>query len=138
MKQIVCSSLDELSSTAQEIIQALDSRVVLFTGEMGAGKTTMIGEICRQMGVDNEVSSPTFSLVNEYLGSDGAPVFHFDMYRIEDENEALDMGIEEYFTSGNWCFVEWPERIENLLPADFVQVDVKIGADRKVRIVGVG
>ena len=92
----------------------------------GTGKTTLIKEICNQLGVLDSISSPTFSLVNEYNTSNKSKVFHFDFYRIENEEEALDIGIEEYFDTSHWCFVEWPENIENLLPLDVVQIHLSI------------
>ena len=90
---------------------------------MGMGKTTFIKELCRQLGVDGVVSSPTFSIVNEY-DSKGESIYHFDFYRLKNEQEAYDFGYEEYFYSGNYCFVEWPEKIENLLPEDAVLISI--------------
>ncbi len=131
-----CSGLSELEQVSKNLVSHLGAPgLVLFTGEMGAGKTTLIGQICRQIGVEDEVSSPTFSLVNEYLGKDGTPVYHFDMYRIDDISEAYDMGIEEYFESNSWCFVEWPEKIEAILPDNFIQIDITLeGQTRVIRL----
>lgn len=124
-------SLEELPQIAQEVIKNAKHKVLLFFGEMGVGKTTLIKEIVKQLGVNDNVSSPTFSLVNEYLSENGESVFHFDFYRIDDENEALDMGIEEYFYSNNWCLVEWPNKIENLLPLESVTVTITANSNQQ-------
>jgi tRNA threonylcarbamoyladenosine biosynthesis protein TsaE len=100
--------------------------VFAFFGTMGSGKTTFIKSICRQLGVNEGMSSPTFGLVNEYAGLSGHPVYHFDFYRIKDQQEAIDIGCEEYFYSGEYCFVEWPEKILNLLPKEIVRVCIEI------------
>lgn len=97
-------------------------KVWLFSGEMGAGKTTMIKALCEQLGVTEVMSSPTFSIINEYESSHGGKVFHFDFYRLTNEGEALDLGVEEYFESGHYCFVEWPERIPSLIPERHVDI----------------
>ena len=119
-------SLQDLSSIAADIISSVKNKTLLFYGEMGVGKTTLIKEICQQLGILDNISSPTFSLVNEYQTSKEEKVFHFDFYRIEEEEEALDIGIEEYFDSDAWCLVEWPENIENLLPLDAAQIYLSI------------
>ena len=119
-------SLEDLSGIAKDIILSVENKTLLFYGKMGVGKTTLIKEICKQLEVLDNISSPTFSLVNEYQTTSEEKVFHFDFYRIEDEEEALDMGIEEYFDNNNWCLVEWPENIENLLPLDAVQIHLSI------------
>lgn len=105
----------ELPQLAKDILSNLKHKIILFEGEMGAGKTTLIKEIINQMGSSDETSSPTFSIVNEYETQMGR-VFHFDLYRIKSEEEALDFGVEEYFYSGDFCFIEWPGKIENLIP----------------------
>ena len=127
-------SLEDLSSIASELISSVENKTLLFYGQMGVGKTTLIKEICKQLGVLDNISSPTFSLVNEYQTSEKAQVFHFDFYRIEEEEEALDMGIEEYFDNNAWCLVEWPENIENLLPLDAVQIHLSILDDEQRNI----
>jgi len=119
-------TLEDFPTIASEIIASVKSKQLLFYGEMGAGKTTLIKEICNQLDVLDTISSPTFSLVNEYETSKTKKVFHFDFYRIEDEEEALDMGIEEYFDNKYWCLIEWPENIKNLLPLDAVQIYLSI------------
>ena len=127
-------SLEDLASIAAEIISSVKNKTLLFYGEMGVGKTTFIKEICQQLGILDNISSPTFSLVNEYQTSKQEKVFHFDFYRIEEEEEALDIGIEEYFDSDAWCLVEWPENIENLLPLDAAQIHLSILADEQRNI----
>ena len=91
---------------------------------MGVGKTTLIKEICRQLGVMQNVCSPTFAIVNEYCDGEGEPVYHFDFYRLKNLAEAYDIGYEEYFYSGNWCFTEWTEKIESLLPDHYLRIDI--------------
>ena len=98
--------------------------VVIFEGEMGAGKTTFIKAVCQELGVTDPVSSPTFSIVNEYETSSNKRIYHFDFYRIEEEQEALDIGTLEYFDSGNLCLIEWPAKIPNLLPDHYLQVSI--------------
>lgn len=115
-------SLNEIPNIAKEIITSVKHQSLLFYGEMGSGKTTLIKEIVKQLGVDEVANSPTFSLVNEYLSRKGETIYHFDFYRIEKEEEAYDIGIEEYFYSNSWCFIEWPEKVENLLPLETVSV----------------
>lgn len=127
-------SLENLSEIASEIIASAENKTLLFFGEMGVGKTTLIKEICKKLGVLDSISSPTFSLVNEYETSKEEKVFHFDFYRITDEEEALDMGIEEYFDNNDWCLIEWPKNIENLLPLDAVQIHLSILNDGKRNI----
>ena len=118
-------SLDELPEVANLILKAHpEKKIFLFKGGMGAGKTTLIKELCLQLGVLERITSPTFSIVNEYQG-ENSPVYHFDFYRLEDMNEAHDMGAEDYFFSGNICFIEWPELISNLLPASDKCVSIK-------------
>ncbi|MEO0331993.1 MAG: tRNA (adenosine(37)-N6)-threonylcarbamoyltransferase complex ATPase subunit type 1 TsaE [Bacteroidota bacterium] len=102
----------------------------LFRGDLGAGKTTLIKELGRQWKVLDSMSSPTFSIVNEYETEDGKLIYHFDFYRLNDELEALDIGVEEYFYSGNYCLVEWPEKIPNLLPDRYLQVSLEVQPDQ--------
>lgn len=117
-------TLQQLPEIAKEVIEFSKHKVVLFYGEMGVGKTTLIKEIVKQLGVTDTVSSPTFSLVNEYHTSNNEKVYHFDFYRIEKEEEAMDMGIEEYFYSNYWCLIEWPNKVENLLPLNSVIIKI--------------
>jgi len=119
--------INDLKEIAKKIIsQAGDKTIWRFEGEMGAGKTTLIKEICKQLGVLNNVQSPTFSIVNEYLTKDGENIYHFDCYRLKKESEALDFGIEEYFDSGNICLLEWAEKIESLLPNDCFTIKINV------------
>lgn len=123
-------SLEELPQVAKEFINEMDdSRIFLFEGEMGAGKTTFIAEICRQLGADDDFGSPTFSIVNEYADSKGNPIYHFDLYRIDSPQEALDMGAEEYFDSGEICLVEWPDRLGPLTPDNARTVTINVNDD---------
>lgn len=122
--------ISALAEAAKEFINNIgDNRIFLFNGEMGAGKTTFISEVCRQLGASDDVGSPTFSLVNEYADSYGNPIYHFDLYRIESPREAFEMGAEEYFSSGELCFVEWPDRLGSYLPEDSVRVEIKVNSD---------
>jgi tRNA threonylcarbamoyladenosine biosynthesis protein TsaE len=117
------ASLTDLNEVAKKFIEkAGKSKVWLFYGEMGSGKTTFIKSLCSQLGVTDTMSSPTFSIVNEYLTHTNTKIFHFDFYRIKNEAEAYDIGTEEYFYSGNYCFVEWPEKIPSLIPAERADV----------------
>ena len=118
--------LDELPIVAKQLLDTIKAPIWLFYGEMGAGKTTLIREILIQLGVEDNIQSPTFSLVNEYRDRANQIVFHFDFYRIEQEEEAYDMGIEDYFYSDNRCLVEWPEKIPNLLPDDAVKIHIEV------------
>ena len=117
-------SLDKIETAVAHFFDSKPNKVVLFNGLMGAGKTTFIKALCKSLGVQDITSSPTFSLVNEYETPDGQRIYHFDLYRINAEVEALDMGIEEYLYSGNWCFIEWPEKIPNLLPLNVTTVNI--------------
>ncbi|MFP4092444.1 MAG: tRNA (adenosine(37)-N6)-threonylcarbamoyltransferase complex ATPase subunit type 1 TsaE [Cyclobacteriaceae bacterium] len=132
---IVLEQPEQAGEAAREIIsKAGDKKVWLFYGAMGAGKTTLIRAICKAMDVEDNVSSPTFALVNEYRTSGGQTLYHFDFYRIEDEEEAWNIGTEDYFYSGRLCLVEWPERIENLLPEEFLRIDIEVSSDHSRRI----
>ncbi|AUC14850.1 tRNA (adenosine(37)-N6)-threonylcarbamoyltransferase complex ATPase subunit type 1 TsaE [Tenacibaculum sp. SZ-18] len=122
-------SLEQLHEIAEEVIQLSKHKVLLFNGEMGVGKTTLIKEICSLLGVQDTISSPTFSLVNEYMTSNKETVYHFDFYRINNEEEALDIGVEDYFYSNNWCLIEWPNNIKNLLPLNSVNINLTLNAD---------
>lgn len=127
-------SLEDLSIIASEIILLAKSKTLLFYGQMGVGKTTLIKEICKVLKVQDSISSPTFSLVNEYETSNKDKVFHFDFYRITDEEEAFDMGIEEYLYNNYWCLIEWPKNIQNLLPLEAVEIHLTILDDGKRNI----
>jgi tRNA threonylcarbamoyladenosine biosynthesis protein TsaE len=123
------SQLDELNPVAHRLLaEGRERPVWLFEGDMGAGKTTLIKAICRALGVVSIVQSPTFSIVNEYTTHEGHSIYHFDCYRLRNEAEALDIGMEEYMDSGNHCFIEWPERITALWPAQYYQVHLSADA----------
>jgi len=122
---IQVTSLLELPAAAQQLLDfAANQRIFLFYGDMGAGKTTFIKSLCEGLGVTESVTSPTFSIVNEYRGAN-ATVYHFDFYRLKSQSEAFDMGYEEYFYSDAYCFIEWPEKIADLLPDHYLKVSIK-------------
>jgi tRNA threonylcarbamoyladenosine biosynthesis protein TsaE len=129
-------NLSELTNVAKEILSQSKSKTLLFYGEMGAGKTTLIKEICSLLDIEDKISSPTFSLVNEYKSRQGESVYHFDFYRIEDEEEAMDIGFEEYIDSEKWCLIEWPQNIENLLPlkSSAIQIQILENGNRSLTI----
>ena len=128
-KIIEIDSLDDLDKVAEAVIDSLNGRtVVAFDAPMGAGKTTLISRIAAHLGAEDSVTSPTFAIVNQYEGRERT-IYHFDMYRIERVEEALDFGSEEYLSSGELCLVEWPEKIEPLLPDDTMVVRIKILSD---------
>ena len=121
--------LSEVSIIAKEIIKNSTSKIILFHGDMGVGKTTLIKEICKTLGTEDLISSPTFSIVNEYITSNDETIFHFDFYRIDNEEEAYNIGVEDYFDSNHWCLIEWPSVVENLLPLDNVNVYLTVLED---------
>ena len=120
--------LRELDVAVNYILENTKSKTLLFYGDMGAGKTTLIKELVKALGVQDVASSPTFSLVNHYESDEGS-VYHFDFYRIEDDTEALDMGIEDYLESGNWNLIEWPEKIERLLGENTQKLILKVDSE---------
>jgi len=123
---ITANDITALPAAAKQILDFIgNNKVVLFFAPMGAGKTTLINELCRQLQVYDQPSSPTFSIVNEYTSPNGN-IYHFDFYRLKDEEEALDLGYEDYFFSGNYCFIEWPEKINSLLPEDAIVIKISL------------
>ncbi|PIF34599.1 tRNA threonylcarbamoyladenosine biosynthesis protein TsaE [Flavobacterium sp. 9] len=124
-------SLDQIQEVAEQILASNPKKIILFNGEMGVGKTTLIKQLCRSLGVESATNSPTFSLVNEYSTSNNQIVYHFDFYRLNKETEALDMGVDDYLYSGNWCFIEWSEKIANLLPEETSTINIELLADGK-------
>lgn len=121
---------EELQEVARKLISNFGHiKVWCFDAEMGAGKTTLTKKICEELGVEDEMSSPTFSIVNEYLTKNGEDIYHFDFYRLEDMEEALDIGVEDYLFSGNLCLLEWPAIIEPLLPDEYLQISIKLVGD---------
>ena len=127
-------SLDQIQDVAEQIIAQNPEKIILFNGEMGVGKTTLIKQLCKSLGVKDATSSPTFSLVNEYQTSDNKNVYHFDFYRINNESEALDMGVDDYLYSDNWCFIEWSEKISSLIPDEHSVVTIELLADGKRKL----
>lgn len=124
--EIIVDNIDRIPVAAAQFIADMgEHRLFAFYGEMGAGKTTFIAEVARQLGASEDSGSPTFSIVNEYSDRDGNPIYHFDFYRLESPEEALDIGVEDYFYSGNLCLMEWPERIGTLLPEEAVKVGIE-------------
>ncbi|TNF43566.1 MAG: tRNA (adenosine(37)-N6)-threonylcarbamoyltransferase complex ATPase subunit type 1 TsaE [Cytophagales bacterium] len=128
-------SLSEIDSVAKELIKhAGEEKIWIFQGQMGAGKTTLIKALSKALEVEDEVSSPTFGIVNEYQSPLAGKIYHFDFYRLDDPDEALDIGIEEYFYSGNYCWIEWAEKIAPYLPDEFVQIKIEILAKESRKI----
>tara|TARA_R110000868_G_scaffold321521_2_gene582523 strand:+ start:1486 stop:1911 length:426 start_codon:yes stop_codon:yes gene_type:complete len=136
IEKVVEASLEDLPLLAKEIMETFSNELVFaFRGDLGAGKTTLIKNICNFLGVKEAVSSPTFSLVNEYLTEENQVIYHFDFYRLESEEEAYDIGFEDYLSSENRCFIEWPEKIESLLPERRVEIEIlEQGTKRKLII----
>lgn len=130
-------SLSELPKVAVEVVQLLDtSKIVLFYGHMGAGKTTFINVLCKELRIEGDTSSPTFSIVNEYLTETHKTIYHFDFYRLKSEMEAYDLGYEDYLYSGNVCLIEWPEKIASLLPEDVIEFHINgFGDLREIKII---
>ncbi len=124
-KQYIANSIEDLAAIAEQFVKDFSEyRHFALVGEMGAGKTTFVKALCEYWGVEDAVSSPTFSIVNEYTTANGDTLFHFDLYRIEEEEEALDFGVEEYFESGAYCFLEWANQIQSLLPEDIIEINI--------------
>lgn len=126
MNQTVIAKESELRQVAQKLLETWpEERVFGFYGEMGTGKTTLIKEICRQLGVEDGMTSPTFAIVNEYWTADGEPLYHFDFYRIDDPDDATRIGFQDYLYSGNYCFIEWTEKVEFLLHNEYIPVIIE-------------
>ena len=135
MKKFVIRQEEELQNVAKALLKELKNHhVIAFYGELGAGKTTLIKVLCKHLGSEDIITSPSFSLINEYMGSQGQTICHVDFYRIEKIEEIFDFGYEEYFFSGHYCFIEWPERIESLLPPDtlYLHIDLKKDGAREI------
>lgn len=135
-KEYQISSLEGLSQVSECLIQmSREANVIAFYGAMGAGKTTLIKNLCHKLGVSDEVNSPTFAIVNEYLDQEQNSIYHFDFYRIKKIEEAYDIGYENYFYSDSLCLIEWPEMIEPLLPDKYIRVDIKLGDSDEKRVI---
>ena len=131
-----CRTPEELHPVAARLLEFhSDKRIFAFHGEMGAGKTTFIKTICSFLNVTDTVSSPTFAIINEYLTRDSGSIYHFDLYRLKSWTEMLEIGYEDYFYSGNYCLLEWPEKIVNLLPDDTVHVTITVSPDSLMRTI---
>ena len=126
-------NLDNINKASKLVIDNIKTTVVRIDGKMGAGKTKIISNICMQLGVKEVITSPTFSLINTYQSTNG-PIYHFDFYRLQNSNEALDIGVEEYLESGNVCFLEWAEKIENHLPLNYDHYILKVLNDNTRKI----
>ena len=130
--EIKINHLEEIEEAARAFVAAVsDHRIIAFYGSMGAGKTTFIRALCKVLGVESQVTSPTFAIVTEYTitGPESSPVFHFDFYRIRRMEEAMDIGFEDYLCSGHWCLIEWPELVEPLLPEETLSVHLSVAPD---------
>jgi len=136
--ELLCPSLESLRDVADQLLDHLDDeiRVILFEGDLGAGKTSLIKEICNRLGCEDSVTSPTFSLINEYR-TGYLDIYHIDLYRLRSTEEAIHIGIEDYLYSGSWCFIEWPNLILPMVHAPYAQVNIEIdtSTSRKFRIL---
>lgn len=133
--EITINSIDEIAQAARDFKAGIgDHRVIAFHGEMGAGKTTFIKALCAEFGVTDNVASPTFAIINEYIAGDGSTIYHFDLYRIETIADLQNIGVEDYFYSGNFCLVEWPELAEPLFPNNVLNVTITVLPDKTRKI----
>ena len=133
--EITINSIDKIAQAARDFKAAIgDHRVIAFHGEMGAGKTTFIKALCAEFGVTDNVASPTFAIINEYLAGDGSTIYHFDLYRMETIADLQNIGVEDYFYSGNFCLVEWPELAEPLFPNNVLNVTITVLPDKTRKI----
>ena len=134
-KEWICSDPGELALIARKLLDAGGGeKVWIFEGELGAGKTTLIKALCEVLGVVDTVSSPSFSVINEYRTSAGATIYHFDFYRIKNEMEAVDIGADEYFYSGDQCFIEWPSKIPSLIPDKYLKISINLALENQRKI----
>lgn len=137
MIRIEIPSLSSIDEAAGQLVSAFGDRTkVAFSGEMGAGKTTLIQAVCRQLGVRDNVSSPTFALINEYFTGNGMSIYHFDLYRIDNISEMYDMGYEDYFYSDAYCFIEWPEKAADLMPPGLLYLTITVNDDGSRTVEG--
>ena len=123
---------EELCAVAKMILEKYNSKIFLFYGEMGVGKTSFIKKFCKELGVTDVVSSPTFSIVNQYSNVNDEIIYHFDFYRTEKKEEVFDIGYEEYLFSSSYCFIEWPEKIEDLLPTNYLKISMELDDNNRI------
>lgn len=129
-KSVEIRNLEDIDRAAGEFLEKIGKHsLIAFYAPMGAGKTTFITALCRRLGVEETVCSPTFTIINEYAAADGSPIYHFDFYRIAKNSEALDIGLYDYLDSGSLCLMEWPENVEELLPEETLRVQIKVNPD---------
>lgn len=134
MTQIICKSIEELPIIAKSVLEKYpEERIFLLRGAMGAGKTTFMQAVARELQSNDTVSSPTFAIVNQYKTNDNHYIYHFDFYRIKNLKEAIDIGFEEYLYSGEYCFIEWAENVEELLPDDAINISISVDEDSHFR-----
>ncbi|HOY32899.1 MAG TPA: tRNA (adenosine(37)-N6)-threonylcarbamoyltransferase complex ATPase subunit type 1 TsaE [Bacteroidales bacterium] len=132
----VCNNINGLPDIADAILNSFpENRIFIFRGDLGAGKTTLIKAICKKLNVTGLTNSPSFALVNEYPTTEGDIIYHFDFYRINNIDEIFDIGYEEYFYSGHYCFIEWPEIAEHILPSDYVEICIETKKNKQSRII---
>jgi tRNA threonylcarbamoyladenosine biosynthesis protein TsaE len=134
-KKIIINSIKELEQIASEIISFSQFKKVLFFGDMGVGKTTIITSLCKYLKVTDQISSPTFSIINEYLTNDNSKVLHFDMYRLKNKEEVFDLGFEDYIDNDYYCFVEWPEIISEFIPNNYLEIKILIENKNRVLLL---
>ena len=134
-KKIIINSIKELDQIASEIISFSQFKKVLFFGDMGVGKTTIITSMCKYLNVTDQISSPTFSIINEYLTNDNSKVLHFDMYRLKNKEEVFDLGFEDYIDNDYYCFVEWPEIISEFIPNNYLEIKILIENKNRVLLL---
>jgi len=133
---IVIEGIDSIADAAEQFLADIaGSNIIALYGAMGAGKTTLIKAICKALGVEESVTSPTFTIVNEYRTSEDEPIYHFDFYRIEKLSEAFDIGFEEFVESNNLCLIEWPEKVEQILPGNTLRVKIEVTDDGHRRLI---
>lgn len=133
---IICRKVEDIDLVAKKILEFFPKKKIFaFFGELGAGKTTMIKSLCDELGVIDTVSSPTFAIINVYQSENSGEVYHFDFYRIKSESEALDIGYEDYFYNDSYCFIEWPEKISNLLPIETINIYMEVDSSNNFRTI---
>jgi tRNA threonylcarbamoyladenosine biosynthesis protein TsaE len=134
-KKIIINSIKELDQIASEIISFSQFKKILFFGDVGVGKTTIITSLCKYLKVTDQISSPTFSIINEYLTNDNSKVLHFDMYRLKNKEEVFDLGFEDYIDNDYYCFVEWPEIISEFIPNNYLEIKILIENKNRVLLL---